>query len=192
VEIPRHAAYIVGKQVVLRPLIEPDYLTLFSWRNDAEWLYLWSHPRRLVSYVEFVSTLEKSLHTDVDIWLLIIEKESKEPLGFVYSYDTKTWDCHTFLTMFIASPFRGKSVGLEAGALFIQYLMDYFPLKKVYADVFEFNSISQSFVKDYGFVEEGYFPSHRYYQGKFWGMYRLALYREKWDEIKAPIFEKFN
>jgi len=156
------------------------------------WLYLWSHPRRLVSFNEYANTLEKSLQKDVDIWLMIMSKENNEPIGFVYSYDTRPWDKHTFLTMFLTPTSRGKNFGLEAGAFFVQYLMDYFPLEKIYADVFEFNPISQSFVKNYGFVQEGFFPQHRYHQGKFWGMYRLALYREKWNGIKEEVFENIK
>lgn len=183
---------IKGSKIVLRPITESDYYILYSWRNDTESLYLWSHPRRLVSFPEYANSLEKSLHTDVNIWLVITEKDSEKPIGFVYSYDTKSWDGHTFLAMFISSEFRGKEYGLEAGALFVRYLMDYFPLKKIYADIFEFNPISQSFVTEYGFIEEGFFPSHRYYQGKYWGMRRLALYRESWEKINRAIFDKLK
>lgn len=177
-----------GNQVRLRPIVEADYRTLFEWRADTEWLYLWSHPRRLVSYQEYVTTLERSLHADVDVWLMMIAKDNSKPIGFVYSYDTSTWDSFTFVVMFMTSNARGKHLGLEGGALFVRYLMDYFPFRKLYADVFEFNQISQTFITHYGFEQEGVFPAHRYYQGQYWTMLRLALYREKWEVIRPTLF----
>lgn len=185
---PPQGISIDGKQVVLRPLVGQDFQTLYQWRSDPEWLYLWSHPRRLVAYPEFVSSLEKSLRSEIDIWLLVVSKENNQPLGFIYSYDTSSWDGVTFICVFMSASVRGKGFGREAGALFVRYLMDYFPFRKIYADVFEFNAVSQNFVRDYGFTQEGYFPKHRYYQGEYWGMYRLALYRDKWDEIKSTLF----
>jgi RimJ/RimL family protein N-acetyltransferase len=179
---------LTGNQVLLRPLTQQDFQALYEWRNDPEWLYLWSHPRRLVAYTEFVSNLEKSLRSEVDIWLLIISRETAQPIGFVYSYDTNAWDSFTFICMFLSPLARGNGAGKESGALFVRYLMDYFPLRKIYSDIFDFNLISQGFVRDYGFVQEGYFPSHRFYQGKYWGMYRLALYRDNWNEVGALFF----
>jgi hypothetical protein len=67
---------ITGQNIFLRPIVDSDYQTLFSWRNESMWLYLWSHPRRLVSFNEYANTLEKSLQKDVDIWLMIMSKEN--------------------------------------------------------------------------------------------------------------------
>lgn len=181
-----------GSQVLLRPIVETDYRTLFEWRTDTEWLYLWSHPRRLISFAEYVTTLERSLHGDIDVWLMMIAKDGSKPIGFVYTYDTSTWDSFTYVVMFVTPEARGKHRGLEGGALFVRYLMDYFPFRKLYADVFEFNHVSQTFITHYGFEEEGTFPAHRYYQGQYWSMLRLALYREKWEAIRPTLFPAQN
>jgi RimJ/RimL family protein N-acetyltransferase len=175
---------IGGEQVSLRPLTEVDMPILYQWRNDPEYLFLWSVPRRLISYSEYVTNLNRSLQSTIDVWLMIVHTESNKPIGFVYSYDTNSWDGFTFLTMFLVSTSRGKQMGRDAGLMFVNYLMDYLPLRKIYADVFEFNSISKNFLAEYGFVQEGVFPSHRYYQGEYWSLYRMALYREKWNEVK--------
>jgi RimJ/RimL family protein N-acetyltransferase len=180
---------IDGKHVVLRTVVEGDYSLLYAWRNDVESLFLWSISRRLVSFTEYTRSLGQS---DIDVWLMIIDKQQNIPIGFVYTYDVKSWDRHAFLTMYITPSARGKKIGLEAGALFVQYLMDYFPFIKLYADVFELNPISHSFVSTYGFVQEGFFPSHRYYKGKEWGMYRLALYRDAWESRKDEVFAKIT
>lgn len=179
---------LAGCLVALRTLSEADYRTLYAWRSDPEWLYLWSQPRRLVSYSEFATTLDKSLRAEVDIWLLMVSAASQEPVGFVYSYDTNAWDGHTFICLYVTANGRGQGLGREGGALFVRYLMTYFPYRKIYADVFEFNRVSHMFVSEYGFVEEGVFPSHRYYDGKNWTLRRLALYRDKWDQLCPHLF----
>ena len=172
-----------GKQVTLRPIERTDYRVLYSWRVDPCWLYLWSNSRRLVTYEEFIANVEKSWQTNIDMWMLVISKDTESPVGFVYNYDTNIIDGHTFLTMFVAPDSRSQGIGRETGALFVNYLMGYFPFKKLYADVYEFNNVSQLFISNYGFVKEGFFPQHRYFLGGYHGMYRLALYREKWDDL---------
>lgn len=180
---------IDGTHIYLRPVLESDYPVLYAWRNDVASLFLWSVPRRLVSFPEYTRSMTSS---DIDVWLIIIDKQQNIPIGFVYTYDVKMWDRHAFLAMYIIEAARGKKIGLEAGAYFLQYLMDYFPYNKLYVDVFEFNPISQSFVSTYGFVQEGFFPKHRYFKGKEWGMYRLALYRDVWESGKHRVFEKIT
>jgi RimJ/RimL family protein N-acetyltransferase len=185
----QHTSKLESDNILLRPIIESDYQSLYIWRNDTSSLFLWSQQRRLVSYSEFMRTVQQS---DIDVWLMIINKISSAPVGFVYSFDAKPWDGHAFLAMYIDLSARGKRIGYEAGALFANYLFDYFPYEKLYADVFEFNSVSHSFMNNYGFVQEGYFPKHRYFQGKHWGVYRLALYKDIWDMRKQEIFSKIT
>ncbi len=179
---------IIGSNVTLRPITSSDHAVIFNWRNDPESLYLWHQSRRLLSRSEFSVWMESSLSREIDVWLMAMSTDTQEPLGFVYNYDTNPFDAFSFICVYIAPGSRGRNIGKEAGALYLRYLMNYFPFRKIYADVFEFNKVSTTFVTDYGFVQEGYFPGHRYYQGQYWGMFRLALYRERWPEIEQGVF----
>ena len=38
-----------------------------------------------------------------------------------------------------------------------------------------------------GFVEEGFTPEHFWFEGRSWGVYRLALYRDRWSEVRERV-----
>ena len=39
-------------------------------------------------------------------------------------------------------------------------------------------------IRRVGFVEEGRFREHAYYKDRYWDLFRYALYRDKWLEIR--------
>jgi hypothetical protein len=71
----------------------------------------------------------------------------------------------------------------EAGLIFFDLLFKYFPLRKVYADVFEYNVDSYNILtKHGGFREEARLPQHIWYEDRYWAVIKLALYREDYYE----------
>lgn len=179
-----------GEKVLLRPLEPGDYRTVHRWRTDPSLLYLWSHSRRLIGFGEFDAEISRLLKTSVDMWMMMVSKADSQSVGFVYNYDTSIIDGYTFLTMFVAPDLHSRGLGTAAGALFIDYLMSYFPLRKVYADIYEFNTHSLAFVKAHNFAEEGHFPSHRFFGGEYHGLYRFALYRDCWYQNRPAYVQR--
>lgn len=182
--IPR-GARLRGTNIALRTITRDDYEFIFRVRTNTEDLFLWSHPRKLRSFPDFVIDLEDSLRSYIDTFLIIADPSGQDQMGFVYSYETSPVDGYTFLAIYLAPSFRGSGFWKDALGIFLEYLFNYLNIRKVYMDIFEFNRISIGLAEAYGLKEEGKFPSHRWYGDQYWALHRFALYRGQWKDIKS-------
>jgi len=175
-----------GRGVRLVPLKRDHWELLFQWESDPASLYLWTMRKDVPSETEFYDTLVSRLrgyyHT-----VFLIQNTQDEPAGFTYSYDANLVDGYVFTTTFLQPGHRERGLGAKAGLLFYDYLFAYFPIRKLYADVFEYNKASLSLLKNAGFEVEGTFKHHRFFGGQYWTLYRLALYRETFYSKKAKL-----
>lgn len=164
---------------------------LREWESDVSSLYLWTIRKAISSEVEFnealVSRLRDYYHT-----FLIITKSNENHAGFIYSYDANLVDGFVFVTTFLKPSSRQSGLGAKAGILFYNYLFSYYPLRKIYCDVFEYNEESLSALRKASFIIEGTFHKHRFFRGNYYTMYRLALYREQFYEKYNSIIHKLS
>lgn len=65
--------------------------------------------------------------------------------------------------------------------IFVDYLFAVFPLRKLTAEVIDFNWIQFSSGSGRMFNEEGVLRSHEYHDGKYWDVHLLAIHREQWE-----------
>lgn len=167
-----------GKGFRLSPLNRDNLSLLHKWESDPSSLYLYTLRKDVLSREEYIEVMESRLEGYYHVFLLIINHEDK-PIGFIYSYDANAVDGFAFVTTFLEPESRRLGLGAKAGLLFYDYLFAYYPLRKIYCDVFEYNDESLSALKHAGFEIEGKFREHRFFQGKHHMMYRLAIYRER-------------
>lgn len=178
------------REISLVPLRCDHIPTLHKWESDASSLYLWTFQRRIISEDEYreviISRMRKYYHV-----FFIIEIPANKPIGFIYSHDVNLVDGFISMTAFLEPVSRGHGFGIKAGILFCNYFFTYYPLRKIYCEVFEYNKESLSLLKHAGFVIEGKFEKHRFFRGKYWALYRLALYQEKFFKRFDPVIKKF-
>ncbi len=170
----------VGRWVILRPVLPPDYPVLYTWAADLRQLYLWSYDRRVPPYQEFVARLERTLHETQSY--VIAERHSEAPIGFCQAYDMNLAEGWASFLLHVAPEFRRRPHPAEAGLILLDLLFKYFPLRKVYADVFEYNVESYDILVNHGFREEARLPNHLWYEDRYWSVIKLALYREDYYE----------
>lgn len=161
----------------LRPILPRDSPTLFAWASDLRDLYLWSHDRRVPSYQEFLDRLQISVRQTQSY--IVEDRATQGAIGFCQAYDLNLVEGWCSVLQYIASPYRAGPHAAEAGLIFFDLLFKYFPLRKIYADVFEYNEHSYNILTRHGgFREEARLPNHIWYEYKYWAMIKLALYRE--------------
>ncbi|MBI1925137.1 GNAT family N-acetyltransferase [Candidatus Poribacteria bacterium] len=173
-ENPILSTTLRGKGFSLRTVSQDHLAHLHKWDSDITSLYLWTgrrNPLSEIGYREFVASRAKEGH------FLIIHRD-EIPVGFIYSYDLNLTDGFLFITIFMDPSSRGKGFGAKAGILFADYLFAYYPMRKIYCDVFDYNHESLSAIRKAGFEVEGAFKEHRFYGGTYHTLYRFALYRE--------------
>lgn len=164
-----------GMGVTLRPVLSEDVSLLYRWYSDIEFRYLWMYSRYTLSEEEFRAEFIQWMK-HYQVFLMVLYQGTS--CGFAYTYDENLLDGHLFVAMYLEASHRGQGIGAKAGVLFGDFLFAYFPIHKIYADVFAYNGQVIEALKKGGFVVEGIFRRHRFYRGEYHTMYRLALYRE--------------
>ncbi|MBM6999054.1 GNAT family N-acetyltransferase [bacterium] len=105
--------------------------------------------------------------------------------GFVYSYDYRTSDLRCNMCLYLARPYRGTGAAGIVAATFLDELFSYYPLRKVYLYVYDYNRASLSSDLQAGFVEEGCLREYRYLDGRWWDCHVLAMTRRGFEERLA-------
>lgn len=173
-----------GRLVDLQPIAQATLPHLYRWNTDISSLMLWTNRRDLCTYEQFIAETEWRLKNVVLSQLMIFETSTNNPVGTVFAYDANIGDGYAFGAIYIDHTYRRKRYGLEALCLFIDYLFAYFPLRKLYSDVYAYNAHSLAIMHAAGVIQEGCFREHRYYRGKYADLYRFALYARDWPAIQ--------
>ncbi len=188
---------IVGRSMRLLPMTPEHLPWLFEWFNDVESRALWSESSEVLDAARFGDEWERRLRQRIHVIFMVHPRSSDgdqlaPPIGFCYDYDFSSTDGHTYICTYMAREARGSGKGAECTFHLLSYLWDSFPLRKVYSDVFEFNHASLNVVRHAGFVQEGRFGGHRYLNGAYHDQLRLALYRERWEELRSRYSRAFS
>lgn len=175
---------VEGRAVALRPVLEQDYPTLYSWRVDADFVSLWvTGGRRIPTYNQYLPELKQFLAEGIT--LLAVDNRSGHPGGFLRAYNLNPVDGWTWTQMYMTPLVRKRPFWIgEAAALFAHYLFEMFPLRKLYFEVFEYNIQSLRLCERLGCRPCGRFPDHIWYGDKMWDSVLFTLTRKDWDDLR--------
>lgn len=178
---------LTARRVILRPIEQKDLSLLHKWRNDPMFISLCSARRSIISYEEFVSEIRHDFERDRHIQCLIELNGKGIPIGTIYSYGLNLVDGYVFITIYLPKEYQNKGYGTEAVALFLKFLFDSLPLNKCYTEIYGYNKLSLSPLRNFGFREEGRFKEHRFFSGARHDLIRFAIYRADLERISALI-----
>jgi RimJ/RimL family protein N-acetyltransferase len=170
---------IEGRWVRMRPVSRADYGTLFQWRSDVEMVHLWNLTRRTSVFEQFIAEFEQTIKDS--LFMVVIDRESERLIGYGQSYNASPWDRWLYLAAYVVEHYRNMPHFPEAAILSLDVLFRWYPLEKIYLEVYDFASWAQ-LLPQVGFVEEGYTPNHFWHDGRYWGLTRYALYRDRWSK----------
>ncbi len=169
-----------GRFVRLRPITRADYGFLWQCRTHPAVMHLWTQGRTIPGFEQYAQELEAGLGGQFLTLLLIETADGQRPIGFVFAYDYSANDRYIFFNIVLAPQFSHFQWGAEALYLFLDYLFGFFDLRKVCADVFEFNQHAVALLLRNGAAQEGLFRGQRYYQGRYHDVIRVGLLQEEW------------
>jgi RimJ/RimL family protein N-acetyltransferase len=178
---------VVGRRVALAPVTAADLVALFSWRVDCRYLHLWSAQGHVPTYGQFLEEMDHLAQDHHHVHLMIRRRNGRRAIGHVWSYDADLRAGHAKLGVFADPGASGLAMGAEATILFVDYLMKYYSLRKLYAEVVGWNRLSLATCLRGGFVEEGILRRHRWHEDDHWDLHILALWRETWDSQKPRL-----
>lgn len=173
-------------KIRLRRVEEGDYLVLFAWRNNAKFLSHFSAHRTPVSYEQFLAEFKRESKKDRHLQFIVELVSDIRPIGIIYTFNYNRTDGYVFLNTFIIEEFETVGHGAVATIILLFYLFDFIPsLHKIYFDVFEYNTLSMSTLRNAGFDEEGRFKGHRLQGTSRYDVLRFAAYRNNLDRLRS-------
>lgn len=181
---------IETKNIKLRPLLPSDVSEIFNWMYDLRNLHLWWADRTVLSYKQFVEDLNFRLDRFFGHFFVVEDKgtdaQSRSIIGLTYTYNVNYVDHHSYLCVYLIPERTQKGIGYDVGYTMCNYLFSTFGFRKIYAEIFEYNTASTKICMRNGFLEEGRLLNHRWYLNKYWDLIILALTRESFMKQKRP------
>jgi diamine N-acetyltransferase len=147
-----------NETIALRALEPEDLDSLYRWENDPE---LWQYGSTLAPYSRFVlrDYLSSARQHDVfqarQLRLMIVETQSKRPVGTVDLYDLDPVHLRAGVGILIDSPDRGKGRGKQTLQLLHEYASKVLMLHQLYAYIPETNVPSRHLFGESGYVIAG-------------------------------------
>mgnify|MGYP006311343261 CR=1 FL=1 len=98
--------------------------------------------------------------------------------------DEKNQKC-TWAYYIANTSFRGKGLGMILECNIYEYVFEKLGLNKLECEVFAFNKKVVNIHKKFGSEVEGILKQHIYKDGQFYDVVKMAILKEKWNDIKS-------
>lgn len=178
------------RRLILKPMEEKDFAFLHKLRNSLEFIKLCSMRRSLVGFDEFVEELRRDFSRDRHQQFLIQLKSTGPPgIGTIFTYNLNLVDGYVFFTICLVEQYQNRGYGVEAVACLVRYLFNFFPLHKIYVEAYDYNRASLNILRKAGFIAEGVFKEHRFFEERRWNLNRYALYRDSLQRVLSYLPE---
>lgn len=170
---------IQGKDVILRAITMRDANLLIKLINDAETEKMLggnSFPVSLEGQEKWIA--EQTGRTDV-LRCIIALKENEEGIGTVIlsDIDTRNGVAQVHIKM-DKQRGRGRGYGTDALKTVVNYAFDEMRLNCIYADVLEYNTVSQKLFEKCGFHRDGILRSRVFKGGTYIDVFSYSLLKE--------------
>jgi len=171
--------------ISLRPVLDEDSKFLFKLFADPSRCHLWLRNR--TAYDESGFQQAWNAWTNGMIGAKLIVESASRPVGLVFDYDRTLEDGWTKATTLLLEENVGQGGGVIATALFMDWLFQNLPLRKVYLEAYGYNSGVLLMWGKIGLIEEGILKGDRYWNGAYWDLHIFALYREAWPKMRSRV-----
>jgi RimJ/RimL family protein N-acetyltransferase len=179
------APTLTGTSCRLRAIVPEDYEFLYHVATHEDLGFRWRFGGQLGSPESFVHDLWRGVFT-----ACLAETPDGAPVGHLVCYDADLANGFGFVAAAYVEEVRKSTVTLESLALFVDYLFAIRPFRKLYADSVEFNFAELGSTTQELFTIEGRFAAEQFYAGRYWDVFRLAIFRETWEG--HPLVERLR
>ncbi len=164
------------RRVSLRALQATDMPTLYSMTIEYDVLWRWRFSGTIPNYETFVkSVMNGSLAN-----YCIVSTGNEKIMGLLSSYNADLRNGTVFVAVVMGRKHFFTGSGIEAIALFINYLFNVWPLRKVYFESVEFDYQTFSSGEGKYFKKEAHFKEFYYFGGRYWDDVICTISREEW------------
>ncbi|WP_307873548.1 MULTISPECIES: phosphopantetheine-binding protein [unclassified Frankia] len=135
--------------------------------------FRWRYRGSVPPFAQF----ENDLWQGVFAQFLVESVQTSQPAGHVMCYNADLNLGHAYVGAAMAGQYLGSGIAAEPVQLFVSYLFDVWPLRKLYLELPEFNFTQFASAIGRGLSVEARLRGHDYYRGRRWDRLILAIYR---------------
>ncbi|WP_256788246.1 phosphopantetheine-binding protein [Frankia sp. AvcI1] len=171
-----------GRFLRLMPVLPASTPFLYELAVTPDIGFRWRYRGSVPSYPQF----EQELWQGVLTQFVIESIETGRPVGHAICYNPEFALGYAYVGAAISADYTGSGLAVEALDLFVRYVFDIWPFRKLYFEVPEFNypqfAGADREKSAGGALElEGRLRRHDFYRGRYWDRLILAVYRDRTD-----------
>ena len=183
---PRSSALqpkLEGRRLSLVPITPADYPYLHHLSTTGENLMAW----RLRGATPSPEIFAQQLWQSVLVQFKIVHGTPAQPLGLLAAYNADMRNQLVFVAILLEPDAKKSGWVMEAPVLFIDYLFNTWPFRKIYMEAFEFNFAAINSGPGRIFQVEGCLLDYEYHDNKYWHKYIVSMGRDQWAEVARDI-----
>lgn len=179
----------IWNRVTLNSMTEKDLNMVLSWRNQ-DYVRKMMYNSEIISnkeHSEWFNKVKNSTTSEAKIFYF-----DRKPYGVVnihqieYSNRTCEW------SFYIGEKGAPSGIGTIMGCLAIDYIFNHLQLRKLCAEVMEYNDKSLHFHKRLGFKQEGLLKEHVKKEEKYVDIYLFSMFKSEWLKHSIELKEKIE
>jgi RimJ/RimL family protein N-acetyltransferase len=168
---------LASERLFLRPLAPNDYPALYELEVGRAESVFFRHRGVSVSPDQYSATLWQGAL----VHYLACDGATGAMLGLHTCYSADMRNGYARIATILDPASVGLGWPLESAELFIDYLFQTFPFRKLYGDILEFNGAALAAHAHPLMHEEARLRQHEYHGGQYWDLITLAIYRDEWE-----------
>ena len=170
-----------GEKILLRPLKETDFEKYYEWHSDDTIRFQASMHPFVVSERNESEWFENAIKdlSNKRVIFSIVFVETDELIGYFMLNDINLINKNASLGIVIGEKqYQGKGLGKEIIKLGTDYGFNNLGLEKISLDVVNENIFASKLYKKLGFMNEGLFVKHYFFNGSYYDIMRMAKFKK--------------
>ncbi|WP_249872146.1 UDP-4-amino-4,6-dideoxy-N-acetyl-beta-L-altrosamine N-acetyltransferase [Oceanobacillus saliphilus] len=182
----------IWDRVSLETINDIDLQMVLSWRNQ-DFVRRMMYNSEIISKKEHLEWFARIQNSNTSIAKIFYFENQPYGVVNIHQIDYTNRTCEW--SFYIGEKGAPSGLGTILGYLAIDYIFNRLHLRKLCAEVIEFNYKSYHFHKKFGFEEEGLLKEHIKKEGKYVDIYLFGLFKSNWleqsNQLKEQIEIKF-
>lgn len=169
------------ERLLIRRITNDDANQIIALRSNPETMKYIPRPltKTTEEALEHIAQIDNTIDTNVGINWGITLKDNPNVIGVIGYYRIKPEHYRAEIGYMLLPEFHGKGIIPEAVKTVINYGFNEMELHSIEAIIDPENFASERVLQKIGFVKEGYFKEHEYYEGRFLDSIFYSLLNKK-------------
>lgn len=178
---------LIWKNIRLKSYDKRDFDFVYKCYQDYDSRMLFTNDFNIISRDEFCNYIDKKINHSFHDFMVIIDMITNLPIGFIYTYNFNRQNDYIFFAIYLEKRARTNMNIAVTSMIFFNYIFKYYPIRKIYCSLFDYNSISKKVLKTAGFQLEGCLKQYRYFNREYHDMSIYALFRNEFYNLKQKL-----